>query len=40
MRKTNKKSNKRQNKPNVPKTDPQDGAYLKTLKYLLEDRAD
>jgi len=40
MRKTIKKSNKHRRKPVVPQTTLQDGAYLKTLKYLFEDRAD
>ncbi len=40
MRKKTRKLNKHRNQRNVPRTTPQDGAYLKTLKYLLEDRAD
>ncbi|MBP2636951.1 MAG: hypothetical protein H6Q72_2858 [Firmicutes bacterium] len=40
MRKTAKKSDKHRRKSTVPKTTLQDGAYLQTLKYLFEDRAD
>ena len=40
MRKLTKKPNKPRRKQIVPNTTLQDGAYLKTLKYLFEDRAD
>lgn len=40
MRKTTKKFERKCKKSIVPKTTLQDGAYLRTLKYLLEDRAD
>ena len=35
-----KKLNKRRTNPIIPRTTPQDGAYLKTLKKLQEERAD
>lgn len=40
MRKLTKKLGNQRRKPAVPKTTLQDGAYLQTLKYLFEDRAD
>jgi len=40
MRKKAKKLKKRRTQPIIPRTTPQDGAYLDTLKQLHEERAD
>ena len=40
MRKKTKKVTKGHLKPIIPRTTPQDGAYLETLKELQEERAD